>query len=199
MSTRVAVAGGCIPLFRMRIGVFLISFGLITAPALMAYDEAFPKTPVDAFEIKTLPPGVLLESSAGDKGYYDADNELFGPLFGYISERDIDMTVPVEADLQPGKMRFWVAESQVDRAVEGTDRVEVIRLPERTVASLGIRGSYSRENYEEALEKVTEWVSKNPDWRAAGPATMVFWDGPFTLWFLKRSEIHVPVERVEAE
>ena len=34
--------------------------------------------------------------------------DLFRKLFRYISTNDVSMTTPVEADIKPGKMRFFV-------------------------------------------------------------------------------------------
>ena len=166
----------------------------------MANEHAFPKTEVGVVEIKTLPAGVVIESRAEDGStYYDRSGDLFRPLFRYISERDIAMTVPVEADLQPGVMRFWIAESEVTKADASTEEVTVRRLPERTVASLGVRGGYSEANYEEAKAKLQAWLKANPQWQPVGEPFMAFWDGPMTPWFVKRSEIHQAVVAREPE
>jgi effector-binding domain-containing protein len=66
-------------------------------------------------------------------------------------------------------------------------------VPERRVAAIGIRGSYSRENYEEALTELKGWLAKQPGLRATGEPYAVYWNSPFVPFFLKHSEVHVPV------
>lgn len=164
----------------------------------MASEAAFPKTEVGVIEVKTLPAGVLIESRAtGD--YFASSGDLFRPLFRYISDRDIGMTVPVEAEMQPGVMRFWIAESEVSKAQDATEIVKIVHAPERTVASLGLRGGYSEENYREAKAQLDAWLAAQSEWQATGPASMVFWNSPMVPWFLKRSEIHQPVTKTVAE
>lgn len=164
---------------------------LLTLSA-MAVEEAFPPTAPGAIEIKTLPAGVLLKSS-GRGNYFEQSNNLFGPLFRYISRHDIAMTTPVEAKIEDAAMYFWVAPSQVDKVAGSKDGVEVLSLPERRVASAGASGSYSAKRFEETRARLLAWLEANPEWRADGEPYAVYWHGPFTPWFAKRSEVHVSV------
>ncbi|NDA25555.1 MAG: ABC transporter substrate-binding protein, partial [Verrucomicrobia bacterium] len=59
--------------------------------------------------------------------------------------------------------------------------------------SIGIRGGYSRESYETNLAKLRSWLKNQKDWKEAGEPYAVYWNGPFTLPFFKRSEVHLPV------
>jgi len=104
------------------------------------------------------------------------------------------MTTPVEAEMNPGEMFFIIGGDGDGTDLQGTDQVVVEKLPERTVASIGSRGSYSEANFTEARDRLEEWLSKQAEYEAAGPARGIFWDGPFTLWFLKRFEVHIPVK-----
>ena len=90
-------------------------------------------------------------------------------------------------------MYFWVAESQQSRVAGSEGMVEVQRIPERRVASLGAKGSYSRSNFEKARDQLVAWIASQPELEAKGEAYGVFWHGPFTPWFAKRFEVHVPV------
>lgn len=159
---------------------------------LMATEQAFSPTPVGTPELKTLPAGVLLKSTApGD--YFDQSNRLFRPLFSYISRQGISMTTPVEAQVEGAAMYFWVADSQREKVAGSRDGVEVIEFPERRVASLGARGSYSRENFARARDELLAWLGRRTDVEPAGAPYPVFWNGPFVPGFLKRFEVHVPV------
>lgn len=177
--------------------VFAFLFFLLANPISMsAAEQAYPKTEVGEFEIKTLPAATLIVSQS-EKAYFEEDNQLFRPLFRYIQERDIAMTTPVEAEMNPGEMFFYIGADAKEEGLADTDTVTVRRLPERTVASLGVRGSYSPSNFEEATTKLKQWLADQDEWEPTGSAKAVFWDGPFTLWFLKRFEVHIPVRSRE--
>jgi SOUL heme-binding protein len=159
----------------------------------MASSEAFSQAPVGAPEIATLPAGVLLKSSArGD--YFEQADSLFWPLFRYIRDHSITMTTPVEASVDDASMFFWVSAADVPKASADGGGVAVVRVPERTVARLGARGSYSRENFEATRQALTRWLDSRKDVEASGPAYAVFWNGPFVPGFLKRFEVHIPVK-----
>ena len=158
----------------------------------MASPEAFPPTPPGTTELKTLPAGVLLKSS-GSGNYFDTADNLFSPLFRYISKNDIAMTTPVEARIDSAAMFFWVAASERGKLAGSAAGVEVVEVPERRVASHGERGGYGRANFEKARDKLLAWVAAQPGIEVAGEPYGVYWNAPFVPPFLKRYEVHVPV------
>lgn len=158
----------------------------------MAAEQAFPPTAPDVFEIKTLPAGVLLEST-GRGNYFEESDNLFGPLFRYISRHDIAMTTPVEARIEGAAMFFWVAESQRGKVAGDEAGVRVLEVPARRVASAGVSGAYSRRNFEITRDRLLAWLAQQPGLEAAGDPYAVYWHGPFTPWFAKRAEVHIPV------
>ena len=162
------------------------------APLIMAAPQAFAPTEVGVSEFKTLPAGVLLKAQ-GQGNYFSESNRLFRPLFNYISTHNIAMTTPVEAKIDEAAMYFWVAQSEQSKVAGSGAGVEVLEIPERRVASLGARGSYSAANFAKTREALTAWLSTQPGVEAAGPAYGVYWNGPFTPGFLKRFEVHLPV------
>ena len=162
---------------------------------LMAAETAFPPTDPKANEIKVLPSGVLLKSTAPGN-YFDNGGRLFGPLFRYISSNDIAMTTPVEATIDDSAMMFWVAPDEVDKVVGSNKDVEVLKISERTVAARGVKGGYSQSNFNKTRDALKQWLATQTDWRATGEPYGVYWNGPFTPWFLKTAEVHIPVERV---
>ncbi len=176
------------------LAALLVLFALLTIPVAiaMAVEKAFPPTPPGQIEIKQLPAGVLIEAST-DSHYFRSANNLFRPLFRYISDRDIAMTTPVEAQINPARMFFWVAESEVDKVDGNTSSVRVVQMPSRTVASAGGRGSYSESNFNRTREELLSWLADNNEWQAIGDPFAVYWNGPFTLWLLKRYEVQVEV------
>ena len=104
------------------------------------------------------------------------------------------MTTPVEADINPGKMRFFVGEKDLKKPTPNTSAITVRDLEPMTVVAIGIRGSYSEENFKENKNALLKWLEENPSYVQTGPAYGVYWDGPFIPWFLKRSEIHLPIQ-----
>jgi effector-binding domain-containing protein len=158
----------------------------------MAAQSAFPQTAAGVCELKTLPAGMLLKSE-GSGNYFTAANGLFGPLFRYISSHNIAMTTPVEAQIDQAAMFFWVAESERSKVRGSESGVKVVEVPARSVASIGGKGSYSRENFEQARDALLRWLAQRTDVEPAGPAYAVYWNGPFTPWFLKRYEVHLLV------
>lgn len=175
--------------------IFLwVALALAAAAArLGAVSEAYPRTAPGDLELKTLPAARWMRTeSAGD--YFAADNGLFMKLFRYIDANKIPMTAPVEAGIRPGTMVFYLDDASAKRGdLAETAQVKLRSVPERRVASIGIRGSYSRENYEEALAELKAWLAKRTDVQAAGEPYAVYWNSPFVPFFLKQSEVHIPV------
>ena len=161
-----------------------------------AYEQAFAKTKVGEFEIKTLPKARLIASQT-DAAYFEDNNRLFRPLFRYISSRDIAMTTPVEAEMNPGIMYFYIDAEVRNEVLDATEKISVHEVPERLVASLGVRGGYSEQNFNEASAKLSTWLLKNPVYKATGKIRGIFWNGPFIPSFLKRFEVHIPVQLVK--
>ena len=172
-----------------------ILFCFCSATITYAYEQAFPKTTVETIEVKVLPPATLFASTS-DAHYIERNNSLFRPLFRYIQAHDIAMTTPVEAEMQPGVMYFYIGGDASERELPETDEVDVVQLPERKVLSIGIRGSYNAKNFAKGEARLREWLAGQSDYIAAGPARAVYWNGPFTLGLLKRSEVHIPIHRL---
>lgn len=169
---------------------FSLFFVMCAMPLSAA--EAFPRTAADQIEIKHLPGGILLEST-GEGSYFQNSNRLFRPLFRYISRHDIAMTTPVEARIEPGAMLFWVAPSEEGKVAGDEEGVRVIEQAPRTVAAIGARGAYSERNFRAAEAALREWLAEQQPWQIDGEAYGVFWHGPFTPWFRKQFEVHIPV------
>ena len=170
--------------------------GLILPGFGWAYESAYPMTAAGFCEIKTLPAGTILRTSSQGE-YFQENNGLFMRLFRTINDNKVPMTVPVEARMKPGTMVFYLDRGSVPRKdLRLTAGVTRQNLPVRTVASIGIRGGYTRESYEKNLAKLREWLKTQKKYRAAGEPYAVYWNGPFTLAPFKRSEIHLPVQKI---
>ena len=161
-----------------------------------AYESAYPMTAAGFCEIKTLPAGTILRTSSQGE-YFQENNGLFMRLFRTINDNKVPMTVPVEAKMKPGTMVFYLDKKSVPRKdLRLPAGVTRENLPARTVASIGIRGGYTRESYEKNLVKLREWLKTQKKYRAVGEPYAVYWNGPFTLAPFKRSEVHLPVQKI---
>lgn len=177
----------------MKAHFLYLIFLAFSIQTMSAIEQAFPKTNVGAIEIKTLPAAHLIASQS-DRPYFSDGNGLFRPLFRYISSRDISMTTPVEAEIEPGVMYFYIGEDAIEKAQKGTDEVTIHQLPARTVASVGGRGSYSERNFRAAEAKLRKWLNNQKEYTITGDARGIYWNGPFVPGIFKRFEVHIPVE-----
>jgi len=178
----------------MRQTLYALPIVFACAGAASGYESAFARTNAGVAEIKTLGPAKAL-AAATDGVYFDTGNALFGRLFRYIRDHNVAMTVPVQAEIQPARMLFFVGAGDAARSLPDTEAVTVETLPQRQVASLGARGGYSRRNFERAAAELRAWLAARPDYEAAEDAYAVYWSSPFVPAFLKRYEVHIPVRR----
>jgi hypothetical protein len=153
----------------------------------------YPATEPGLVEIKDIPAARLMVAS-GDAG--TRGEGLFGRLFRYIDRHDVKMTVPVEAGLGGGEMRFYVGSRDLPRALRDDGGVRLVDAPARTVASIGARGSYSWQNIRAAQDELEKWLANHGEYRAVEESYVVFWNGPYVPGMLKHFEVHVPVRRV---
>ena len=161
-------------------------------PVAGAYESAFPRTSVGEVEVKRLGPTKVLVASMNGS-YFSNSNRLFSRLFSYIRKNDVAMTVPVQAEIDPGKMLFFVGGDAAERQLKSGDGVAVKTLPERWVASKGARGGYSARNFDKTKRALLEWLDGQKAYEQAGEPYAIYWSGPFVPGFLKRYEVHIPV------
>ncbi len=160
----------------------------------MGYESLYPKTPPGVIEIKTLPPAHVLSAALKDDDRTER-NTAFMKLFRYIQANQLAMTVPVEAGRFTGpEMRFYVESAVTNRTLPNTADVTVLEIPARTVVSIGLRGAYTRRQYEDGLQRLRTWLQAHPEWVPAGEPYAVYWNSPFTPFFLKQAEVHMPVQ-----
>jgi hypothetical protein len=107
------------------------------------------------------------------------------------------MTVPVEtAAGEDGwyTMRFFLPSDYTSAsAPEPTDRtVRIVELPETTVAVLRFSGSRDPEQLDGRTAELLSTLATSA-WRPAGKSSSLFYDPPWTLPFLRRNEVAIPV------
>ena len=176
---------------------FSLLFFVFLIPTLLhGTEEAYPRTPVGVVETKTLPAARLLRTRS-PKGYFESNNGLFMNLFRYIQANKIPMTAPVEAGIQPGTMFFYVHSTRRDR-LDSSGGVDPVETPARSVAAIGVRGSYTKNNFDTALTQLKAWLAQHPALIPQGEPYAVYWNSPFVPGFLKHSEVHIPLAPASA-
>jgi hypothetical protein len=148
------------------------------------------------------------------------DGDAFGRLFRYITGANqagdkIAMTVPVQQTGQriaqriamtipvemggPNVMRFFLPESVVRAGPPApTDPlVHIVKLPPETFAVLrfsGLVSDASRRSHEAALIAAVTGAGRAPE----GPPSLLSYDPPFALPFVRRNEVAVKLKAGQA-
>ncbi|BDV42626.1 hypothetical protein GURASL_15490 [Geotalea uraniireducens] len=194
--------------------LFLLLTGATTA---MATDEA-PYTVIktdDIFELREYATQVLAEIIV-DGDLDGAGNKAFRPLFRYISGENksrgkIAMTAPVSQEQTGEKISMTAPVSQ--QSVQGKWAVSFMmpasytmenlpipddpdiklrQVPARRLAAVRYSGTWSEKNYLEYKERLENWIREN-GLEISGEPVWARYNPPFTLWFLRRNEILIPV------
>jgi effector-binding domain-containing protein len=140
---------------------------------------------------------IVVAESVVDADFQKAGNKAFRNLFNYISDNNIKMTAPVtqESVGNDWAVRFVMPkEFTIDSLPEPQSaNVTMKVLPPRRVAVVRYSGSWSSDNYREHLSELTRWVEAE-GYAITGDAVWARYNGPFSLWFMRRNEIHLPVQ-----
>ena len=199
--------------------IFLILMFIFGVKSVMAIEEA--KYNVDkkdnSFEIRDYEPYILAEIIV-DGSIEQAGNKAFNRLFNYISGEnhssdEIKMTAPVSQEprgekirmtapvsLQPAEgqwaVSFMMPASYTLETLPVPNDPEIIlrRVPARRVATVRYSGFWSEKKYLRYKKILEAWIQKE-GLTVAGDPIWARYNSPFTLWFLRRNEILIPVER----
>jgi SOUL heme-binding protein len=170
------------------------------------------------FELRQYEPEIIAETIVeGD--FAEVGNEGFRRLFKYISGNNskkqsismtapvsqakssekIEMTAPVNLEEVGDKWRitfFMPSKYTMETLPEPLDsRVELKKNSARLVAAIKYSGTWSRSRYEEKKAQLYEMIKKR-DLKPTEGAIFARYDSPFTLWFLRRNEVLIPVGEV---
>jgi hypothetical protein len=171
-----------------------------------------------AVEIRQYPKRVAAETAVDANKSNNPRGEAFRIVAGYIfgankGRQKIDMTSPVEVSSSGTKfamtapveinksdatllMRFFMpAKYAGNELPEPSDpRVKLTEVPPITVAVLQFSGSTD----DTAVLTRTLELRKalhGSKWKVAGPATAFFYNPPWTIPFLRRNEVLVPISQ----
>jgi hypothetical protein len=123
-------------------------------------------------------------------------NAMFGELFQHIKQNKISMTAPVEMTYPaegPSSMSFLYSSIEVGET-SAAGKVQVVDVPPATVVSIGVRGEYTQDRFEECRSKLMDWLKENNDqWVVAGAPRYLGYNSPFVPDLLKYGEVQVPI------
>ena len=202
---------------RIRVITAVLLLMLTVANTAMAIEEA-PYTVIKAdgmFELREYAPQILAEIIV-DGDLEGAGSKAFRPLFDYISGANqarskIAMTAPVSQE-QPGENIAMTAPVSQQRA-QGQwavsfmmpaaytmdtlpapldPRITLRQVPARRVAAVRYSGFWSEEKYQLHKEKLGQWIA-DKGFAVSGEPVWARYNSPFTLWFLRRNEVLIPV------
>lgn len=170
------------------------------------------------FELREYEPHVVAEILVEGE-FESASNEGFRSLFNYISgnnrkKESIPMTAPVTQEARSEKIAMTSPVSQeklgggkwritflmpskfnIGTLPEPLDpRVKLKEIPGRVLAALRYSGTWSKKRYDEKEAQLRVKILEhglNP----SGESIFARYNSPFTLWFLRRNEVLIPVQK----
>ncbi len=196
----------------------VIGFALIGSPALAVEEPKFDVVLKDgAFEVRDYKAVVVAEVSvSGDQkaAAYKGFRLLAGYIFGGNTRRQsiamtapvaqaptgqtIAMTAPVSQTPSDGAwvVRFTMPSAYtLDALPQPNDpRVQLKALPPERFAVVRYSGYANADNFHAQSAALMDFA-KTHDLHVIGPATLAQYDPPWTLWFMRRNEVMIPVER----
>ena len=183
----------------------------------MATSEA-PYTVIktdDIFELREYAPQIIAEITV-DGDLENAGDKAFRPLFRYISGDNksrgkIAMTAPVSqeqigekismtAPVSQQRVRekwavsFMMPASYTMETLPTPDNpsIKLRQVPARRIAAVQYSGFWSEEKYLLNKGKLETWIRENR-FTVVGEPVWARYNPPFTLWFMRRNEILIPV------
>jgi hypothetical protein len=194
-----------------------ILFLVLGVNPVMAIEEAKFKVieKDDAFEIRDYETHIVAETVVQGT-LEDAGNEAFQLLFNYISggnssREEVDMTAPVSQKPAGEKIEMTAPVGQ-QRAKEGwvvsfmmpgsytmetlpqpeDSRVTLRQVPARRMAAVRYSGFWSEKRYLKHKLELESWI-RQKSLTIEGDPIWARYNSPFSLWFMRRNEILIPV------
>ena len=203
------------PLIKIIIAAAVIIIGAMDA---MAIEEAkYDVVKKDKqFEVRNYAPHIIAEIIV-DGSLEDAGNKAFNRLFRYISGDNrsrvsVDMTAPVSQKSVGQKIKMtapvgqqrvqekWAVSFMMPSAYtletlpEPEDpEITLRQVPPRRMAVVRYSGFWSEKSFLRHKSKLESWIHKM-GLTIVGAPIWARYNPPFTLWFLRRNEILIPVD-----
>ena len=171
----------------------------------------------DDFELRLYEPYLVAETLVEGE-FSEVGNEGFRRLAGYIfgknrKDESIEMTAPVNQAPGPEKISMTAPVSQEVKSgmwritfsmpagytletlpVPLDDRIILKQEPARLMAVIRYSGTWSRNRYQEKEARLVSLIGER-GLNTVGEPVFARYNPPFTLWFLRRNEVLIQVER----
>ena len=112
-----------------------------------------------------------------------------------VSEK-IDMTAPVGQQRSGDKWQIsfmMPASYTIETLPKPLDpKVSLLQVPSRRIAAIRYTGFWSEEGYLRNEAALQSWMEKK-GLKAIGEPVWARYNAPFSLWFLRRNEILIPI------
>ncbi len=195
-----------------------ISLLLMGALSAMAIEEAkYKVVKKDGdIEVRDYEPQLVAETIV-KASIEDSGNIAFRRLFNYISGKNqsktkIEMTAPVSQESKGEKIAMTAPVSQ-QRSSDGEfavsfmmpasftmetipapsdEAVKIRKIPARRIAAIRYSGRWTEKRYLKFKDRLESWLKEQglePD----GEPIWARYNPPFTLWFLRRNEVLIPI------
>lgn len=198
---------------------FMAAIIIIGGMNVMAIEEA-PYTVVKQdgrFEIRDYASHILAEIVV-DGDFEQAGNKAFNHLFRYISgdnraHNTVAMTAPVSQEPMKEKIPMtapvgqqrvqdkWVvsfmmpASYSLETLPEPVDpKIKLRQVPAHRMATVRYSGFWSEKAYLSNKKALEAWMHDG-GLVSSGEPVWARYNSPFTLWFLRRNEILIPVKK----
>ncbi len=200
----------------MLLGVILI-LTLLGVPAVAVEEPAFRTVLQDGtFEIRDYPALVVAEVTVSGE-QKEAASKGFRLLAGYIfggnrRKQNIAMTAPVAQEPTAERIAMTAPVTQTPAAGEWVvrftmpSRYTLETLPEPNDARVRLRvspparfavirfsGLARPQDVAAKSAELAAWLQRR-QLRPAGPASLAQYNPPWTLWFMRRNEVMIPIE-----
>jgi len=157
---------------------------------------------IGKIEIRRYPRLVIARVDGyGDGGF----NLLFSFITGNNRQKsDIAMTAPVVSEeiamtapvlSEKGSIAFIMPEGYtIEKTPEPLDdRVKIVEVPERVIATLRFSGRWSNSIFKKKTEELLVEI-ENAGLKVAGQVFSMRYNGPFTPWFMRRNEVAATID-----
>jgi hypothetical protein len=159
--------------------------------------EGFPSfTTVGEVEVKQYPAYRMARTQSGAAAFWS--------LFSHIKKNGIPMTAPVQMDYrsdssgraEQAQMAF-LYESTQQGSLGRDGRVAVMDVMPVTAVSTGVRGRRTRQQLEDARNRLERWLEANKDrYEASGSMRIMGYNSPFVPAERQYFEVQIPIEAV---
>jgi len=170
-----------------------------------------------SLEVRDYAPQIIAETAI-DGTLENAGNKAFGRLFSYISGNNqsqakiamtapvsqqasekISMTAPVSQKKKDDKwlISFMMPVSYTMKTIPKPkdSRVFIRQIPEQRIAAIRYSGSWSAEAYNKNKSALESWIKKK-EFIISDEPVWARYNSPFTLWFLRRNEVLIPIKKL---